>query len=350
MKLVGASLVFMELLFASSAGADGVAWSVVSGVKGDNGWYRSAVVVQVTAAGSGCPTPPFDITFNTTADNFSCGNGSTSLSLHFNIDPDPPVVTGATPDRAPDNNGWYTHPVNVTFAGSDSNSGIASCQTVTYGGPDSANATATGTCQDKAGNVSAPGSFQLKYDSTPPSVGGLRGVIGDGTVTLSWKQSLDTASVTVSRSPGRNGATGSTVYHGKGAGFRDIGLKMGVTYRYTVTAVDDAGNSAQAAAAIAMRALYAPAPGQHVKAGATLAWIPDKSASYYNVQLFRGRKKVLSTWPGNARFRLPRAWAFEHHRYTLKRGKYKWYVWPGLGPRSKAHYGKMLGGSIFTVR
>jgi hypothetical protein len=41
---------------------------------------------------------------------------------------------------------------------------------------------------------------------------------------------------------------------------------------------------------------------------------------------------------------------FEHRHYKLQAGKYKWYVWPGIGARSKAHYGKLLGGSTFTVR
>ena len=424
---VSAIPIVTALLCVPSAGADGISWSVTSGVKGDNGWYRSPVVVHVTATATGCPSMPFDITFNTSADSFSCGSGATKLSLQFNIDPDPPVVTGATTDRGPDKNGWYTHPVTIAFSGSDANSGLASCSSTSFSGPDSATATATGTCRDNAGNVSAPGSFQLKYDSTPPTVtatpsrppdsdgwynhpfsvsfagtDGLSGIdtctgpqsysgpnqpagqlsgscvdqagntatvnfpfrydstpptvsgvaatVGNRSATLTWRQSPDTTSVTVSRAPGRNGAKTTKVYHGKARKFRDTGLRMGVKYHYTVTTTDDAGNVAQAGTSAAIRALYAPVPGRRVKAGATLAWVPAKSASYYNIQIFRGRKKVLSTWPGNPRFRLPRSWAFEHHRYTLKRGKYKWYVWPGLGPRSKAHYGKLLGGSTFTVR
>jgi hypothetical protein len=81
-----------------------------------------------------------------------------------------------------------------------------------------------------------------------------------------------------------------------------------------------------------------------------LAWTASTGASYYNLQLFRNGAKVLSTWPVRTRFRLPGTWTFGGRHYRLQHGAYKWYVWPGLGPRTKARYGKLLGGSTFTVR
>ena len=42
----------------------------------------------------------------------------------------------------------------------------------TYDGPDSATASLSGTCTDRAGNRSAPRDFGLKYDETAPSVTG----------------------------------------------------------------------------------------------------------------------------------------------------------------------------------
>jgi hypothetical protein len=508
MKLIGAAML-CALILVPIAAAD-VNWTVTSGVKGDNGWYLSTVTIHATTLPSGCPAP-IDITFHTTdeAHNFSCGSPPVNPFASIFIDTTPPTVTGASADRPTDKNGWYTHAVNVVFAGSDGaagsgTSGIASCTKTAYAGPDSGAAAAAGTCRDVAGNVSAAGSFALKYDSTPPTptaapsraadsndwyshpfsvsfagsdatsgldscsaaasysgpdtasaqltgsctdqagntssiafpfhydgtppiasatpsrkpdadgwynhpfsvtfsgtdagsgmgsctdtqtysgpgstsgqvpgtcvdkagnsagasfsfkydatpptVSNVSAAIGDGTVALSWRQSADTTSVTVLRAPGRSGAGPTEVYRGKATTFNDKGLRMGVTYRYTIAATDDAGNSDQVGISAAMRALYAPLPGQRVKAGATLAWIPDKSASYYNVQLFRNRKKVLSTWPVAAHFRLPRSWKFEGRRQTLKPGKYTWYVWPGLGTRTKSKYGKLLGGSTFVVR
>ena len=93
-----------------------------------------------------------------------------NFHLQFKIDKDKPTVTGASPDRSPNGNGWFNGPVTVTFAGTDPTSGIASCTQTTYSGPDSGSAVVTGTCTDVAGNVSASSTFGLKFDSTPPSV------------------------------------------------------------------------------------------------------------------------------------------------------------------------------------
>ena len=63
--------------------------------------------------------------------------------------------------------GWYNKSVALTFSGQDSLSGIATCTSTTYSGPDSATASVPGTCTDTAGNSTA-GTFALKYDTTPP--------------------------------------------------------------------------------------------------------------------------------------------------------------------------------------
>lgn len=427
MKLAGAMAMVAVLLFAPTAGASGVTYTIVSGVAGDNGWYRSAVVVRITSDSPPCPPNGTTLTFNTSGDSFSCTSGGVTLSLQFKIDGDPPTVTGASADRGPDQNGWYTHPVNVSFSGTDSNSGIDSCTAGTFSGPDSATAAATGTCRDKAGNVSGQGSLQLKYDatpptttaaagrkpnslgwytdpvtvtfagtdatsgiasctppvkykgpdngavnltgtctdqagnqstaafafkydSTPPKVSDVQTAVTGNAVTVSWDRSRDTALATVLRAPGRGKQKVSVVYHGPASQFRDTSVRAGVTYHYTVATTDAAGNDARAKVAASLRQLFFPAPGARVRAGATLAWMASPSASYYNLQLFRGGKKVLSTWPATAHFRLPKAWTFAGHRYSLERGKYTWYVWPGHGARSLAHYGKLIGSSSFTVR
>jgi len=70
----------------------------------------------------------------------------------------------------PDQNGWYRNPVTVNWSGSDATSGLASCTSVSYSGPDGASIAPSGTCTDQAGNTSAPLTLPnpLKYDSTPP--------------------------------------------------------------------------------------------------------------------------------------------------------------------------------------
>ena len=66
-----------------------------------------------------------------------------------------PVVTAAA-DRPADHNGWYNHALTVTFTGTDATSGIASCDAAkSYGGPDTAATTVSGSCTDQAGNTSS---------------------------------------------------------------------------------------------------------------------------------------------------------------------------------------------------
>ena len=75
-----------------------------------------------------------------------------------------------------------------------------------------------------------------------------------------------------------------------------------------------------------------------------------RGARYYNVQLFRGKRKLLSAWPGKPRFELERAWRFQGDRFRLKPGRrYRWMVWPGRGKRSRNDYGPLIGSGTFTV-
>ena len=170
MRLAAALAIACALAVVPSAGADSVGFTIVSGTVGDNGWYRSAVQVQINA--SPPTTCPSTASFTTSSSFVDCtwGSQNTPFHLQFNIDTTPPTVTGETADRAPDKNGWYTHPVTVAFQGTDAGSGLASCTSTAYAGPDAAAGAATGTCRDKAGNVSAAASFAVKYDATPPTV------------------------------------------------------------------------------------------------------------------------------------------------------------------------------------
>ncbi len=73
-----------------------------------------------------------------------------------------------------------------------------------------------------------------------------------------------------------------------------------------------------------------------------------KGASYYNVQVFRGKRKILSTWPTKPRLRLRTRWHYGGQVQRLTAGTYRWYVWPGYGPRGRHRYGKLLGRRTFT--
>ena len=95
--------------------------------------------------------------------------------------------------------------------------------------------------------------------------------------------------------------------------------------------------------------LRSPKDGAKLSKPPKLVWVRNSEASYYNVQLFRGNRKILSTWPSKATLLLSRAWKYQGHRYTLSRGTYRWYVWPGFGARSNVDYGEMLGFSSFQI-
>ena len=81
-----------------------------------------------------------------------------------------------------------------------------------------------------------------------------------------------------------------------------------------------------------------------------LRWQPVAGATFYNVQLYRNGRKLLSTWPGTAKLRLARTWTYAGKRHRLEPGLYTWYVWGARGTRARPVYGKVLGSSTFTVK
>ncbi len=510
MSRVAAITAFTGLVAAFAVAAQpalaavSITYSVTSGTPGNNGWYLSDVTVSIQTPGATQSTCQTVVTFHSSSDTYQCsasdGTATPSLQLQFKIDKDLPVVTGATADRAPNGNGWYNAPVTVTFTGTDATSGIASCTQTTYSGPDSGSAAVTGTCTDAAGNVSAPFTFSLRYDATPPSVSGstarapdangwynhpvavaftgsdstsgissctsatysgpdtaggtvtgtctdnagnsaggsltlqydatpptlnaalarppdangwynhpvgltvtgtdgtsgiascsggtysgpdsatatltaactdkagnttsqqvtfkydatpptLTNVTvtsGNGTATLRWKAPPNTTAITVQRTSGP-GASLKTVYRGLVSFFTDSKLRNGARYRYVLSVIDQAGLVGKVSVTAEPRALTSPLQGQTVKRAPLLRWSTVAGADYYNVQLFLAGHKVLSTWPIGTTFKLATRWTYHGHTYTFGKGRYRWYVWPGYGPRKAAKYGRLLGASVFVA-
>jgi Calx-beta domain len=107
-------------------------------------------------------------------------------------------------------------------------------------------------------------------------------------------------------------------------------------------------------------ALVAPRKGAVLTVPPTLKWTAVKGATYYNVQLWRvgttaqakaaKKGKILSAWPNKATYKLGGRWKYDGKTQFLTPGRYKWYVWPGLGKRSAKNYGPAIGESSFTVR
>jgi hypothetical protein len=311
-------------------------------------WYNHPVdvVFSGTDAVSGvdtCTTATYsgpDIA--TTSVSGTCrdkAGNTASASFALRYDATPPSVTGATPDRAPDANGWYNHRFLVSFAGADATSGIASCDAPTYEKPNDAAAMLSGRCRDNAGNVSEPSAFAFKFDATPPKVNDLTLSSFDRTVTLTWKASADVTGIRIVRS--RSKASSVTVYDGKRATtFTDKGVRNDKRYAYVLIARDAAGNTVELKAlATPSLPLLAPRPAAHIRGDTMLRWRGVPHASYYNVQLWSGGSKVLTTWSSHPNLLV------QH----LRSGSYIWYVWPGFGPRSQHRYGALLGRSTFVV-
>jgi hypothetical protein len=192
--------------------------------------------------------------------------------------------------------------------------------------------------------------------TAPANVSAVSVKTGNRTVMLSWRPPPDGdfAQVRVQRSL-RVGAAQEapvTVYEGRAASLRDGGLRNGVEYRYVITSYDRAGNAAAGVAVVAVPKavlLRAPADGAVVARPPVLSWTSIAGARYYNVQLYWGKQKILSAWPSNSRLALRPSWKYAGRAQRLRPGRYRWYVWPGLGARQEARYGEVLGQRTFTV-
>jgi hypothetical protein len=343
---------------APAAAAPSVDYSCTPAPASCAGWYRQPVSVHWTWLPStatvedGCRDDRID--FDTRGTTVFCkvsdAGTATTVEVPIRVDSTPPTVTGSAPSRPPDHNGWYRGPLQVAFSGIDATSGVQSCAPAGYGGPDTASALLTGTCTDVAGNVSAPSTFAFRYDATPPAVAPPRALPGDGVVRLRWRAPADATSVELTRSPGLRGAVRTVVHTARSGTFKDRRVRNGGAYEYSLWAADAAGNvSVAAVRSVPGRRLLSPARGATVRAPATLLWTSVRRARYYNVQLFRGGRKILSAWPRDSRLTLPKRWRFAGRRYQLRRGHYRWYVWPGFGPRARERYGALIGRSSFVI-
>lgn len=143
-----------------------------------NGWNNTDVTVTASGADATSGIASCDSSIVVSAEGanqsrtLSCtdnAGNSASATATVSIDKTAPTVTG-TPDRSANLNGWYNGSLTVTWSGTDALSGVDTCTSPTsYGGPDSASASVSGSCADKAGNT-GNASFGFKYDATPPVI------------------------------------------------------------------------------------------------------------------------------------------------------------------------------------
>jgi hypothetical protein len=340
-----------------------------------NGWYNRSLAIEFLGSDgmsglAGCSSAhvyngPDSATATVTGTCTDRAGNSRTVAFGLQYDATAPNVT-PKPERNPDRKGWYNRRVRVSFVGSDATSGVASCAPdVTYGGPDADKTALSGTCTDRAANTSSAAQFELRFDTKPPALKRPKAEPRRKDILVRWAASEDASSFEIARSPGLHGSPWSKLYGGEKSSFVDGRVSEGVRYRYRVTAFDDAGNAtvkdvlararttelatARSKGSRAVPALVRPANGARLGAPPVLVWRAVGNATYYNVQLFRNGKKVLTAWPRSRSLKLSSSWRFEGRTHRLSPGRYRWYVWPGFGPRSASRYGKLVGTRTFVV-
>jgi hypothetical protein len=350
------------LMFAASASASTPTISYsIDGISGSNGWYRGSshgdnVVlhwsVSLDATSSNClpaltiPGPTGGATQTCWAAN--ADGVATAVTRKIKIDATPPTGITASASRKPDFKGWYNHPVAISWRGTDATSGIAGCSTVTYHGPDGT-ATVNGGCTDMAGN-SSTAPVRLAYDATAPV---LRTVTEGSTPSadvLRWSSSNASDRIVVRRKL-RGGKAHTTLFNGVGTTFTDRRIRPGAQYLYSLRSFDQAGNASRIVLVAGLPKVLTLQKTHYVPLAAPnpiLRWPRVRGAGYYNVQLFRGSKRIFAAWPTLHQVGLPTTWKWSGHRFRLIPGLYHWYVWAGFGPRSLAQY-RLVGSARFVV-
>jgi hypothetical protein len=144
-----------------------------------NGWNSTAVTLNwnCTDALSGVVSSTVSVTLTANGLNQSAtrtcqdkaGNQNSDTQSGINIDSTAPVITfaGRTPPNA---NGWNNTAVTLNWNCTDALSGVVSSAVSVTLNTDGANQSATGTCQDKAGNQRSDTQNGINIDTVPPAL------------------------------------------------------------------------------------------------------------------------------------------------------------------------------------
>ena len=82
-------------------------------------------------------------------------------------------------------------------------------------------------------------------------------------------------------------------------------------YRYRIASLDLAGNVSALGEVTAWPSPFlAPGYREVVHAAPLVDWRSVRQATYYNMQLWRNGRKILSVWPARSQYRLRSSWTF----------------------------------------
>lgn len=238
----GASSSYSVTVSAPSDTTPPVIVPSVSGTLGSNGWYVSDVTVSwsvtdpestiTSTSGCGSTTIASDTAGVTLTCSATSAGGTATASVTIKRDATAPTaVAAAAPD--PNENGWNNTDVTVSFSGTDALSGIDACSEDVLLSSEGADQSASGTCTDKAGNVSATATAGgINIDKTSPVVSLVGGPV-DG---ASYYFGFVPAAPSCSASDALSGLDGDCSVGG-------YSTAVG-THTIMATATDKAGNNA----------------------------------------------------------------------------------------------------------
>jgi hypothetical protein len=190
-------------------------------------------------------------------------------------------------------------------------------------------------------------------DTVPPmAVLGLKTQFGNGWIKLLWNKATDAdySHVTIWRK--RVGATSWKRLGTRSARstFLDQPVPNDVRFEYSLRSFDLAGNRSSASKVMGRASrILSPRYGAALSSPPLIDWTPVRNATYFNMQLWRDGRKILSVWPAESSYRLRATWTFGGKQYALRQARYRVYVWPGFGAKSAVDYGGLLGWTAFTV-
>jgi HYR domain len=206
---------------------------------------------------------------------------------------------------------------------------------------------------NQIGNVSQK-SFSWTIDRTKPAaVANFRAKARDASVLLEWKKPVDADydHVVVRRKRAGTTAWKTLAKRVNATSFKDTAVRNDVRYRYRIRSVDGARNPS-AAVEIGGRPskIFSPVFGAVLRSPPLIDWTYVKDASYFNVQVWRNGRKVLSRWPVRTSLQMRSSWTYGGKQFTFSSGHYVIYAWPGFGSKAAASYGPLLGWTSFDVR
>jgi hypothetical protein len=205
-----------------------------------NGWYNGSVTASFVCDDefSGVDFCEPDYTFNGEgsvqsytghASDFADNENSTNVSV--NIDTTAPVIelVSRTPANA---NGWNNGNVDLEWSCADSGSGVVDASVFASVTTEGENQSATGTCEDLAGNTASNEQTSINIDQTAPSISAQRDTVANAN---GWNNTDVASSYTASDALSglASPATGSFTFTSEGA-----------AQSHTFTVTDLAGNSA----------------------------------------------------------------------------------------------------------